>query len=46
MPRSRETKSRENGMKEAAKRSTSEALAHMLTVAALLVIAGIVLYGR
>jgi hypothetical protein len=46
MPRSRETKSRENGMKEAAKRSTSEALAHMLAVTAMLVIASFIFYSR
>jgi len=35
-----------NGMKEATKRATSEALAHMLAVTALLVIASVLFYGR
>jgi hypothetical protein len=34
------------GMKEATKRATSEALAHMLAVTAMLVIASILFYGR
>jgi hypothetical protein len=33
-------------MKEAAKKATSEALAHMLTVTALLVIASVLFYWR
>jgi hypothetical protein len=39
-------RSRENGMKEATKRAASGALAHMLAVTAMLVIAGLVFYGR
>jgi hypothetical protein len=34
------------GMKEATKRATSEALAHMLAVTAMLVIASILFYGH
>jgi hypothetical protein len=34
------------GMKEATKRATSEALAHMLAVTAMLVIASILFYGK
>lgn len=40
------TKSREIGMKEATKRSASEAFAQMLAVTAMLVIASVVLYWR
>ena len=35
-----------NGMKEATKWATSEALAHMLAVTAMLVIASILFYGH
>jgi len=35
-----------NGMKEATQKATSEALAHMLAVTALLVIASVLFYGR
>jgi hypothetical protein len=35
-----------NGMKEATKRATSEALAHMLAVTALLVIASVLFYSH
>jgi hypothetical protein len=38
--------SRENGMKDAAKRASSEALAQMMAVTAMLVIASVVLYVR
>ena len=38
--------SREIDVKEATKRAASDALAQMLTVTAMLVIAGIVLYSR
>ena len=38
--------SRENGMKDATKRATSEALAQMMAVTAMLVIASVVLYVR
>ena len=38
--------SRENGMKDATKRATSEALAQMLAVTAMLVIAGVIFYWR
>jgi hypothetical protein len=41
-----ETRSRENGMKEATKRAASEALAQMLAVTAMLVIASFVFYVR
>jgi hypothetical protein len=33
-------------MKEATKRATSEALAHMLAVTSMIVIAGVLFYGR
>jgi hypothetical protein len=46
MPKSRVPKSRENGMKEATKRSASEALAQMLAVTAMLVIASLIFYVR
>ena len=36
----------ETGMKEATKRATSEALAHMLAVTALLVIASVLFYSH
>ena len=39
-------KSRETDMKEATKRATSEALAHMLAVTAMLVIASILFYSH
>jgi hypothetical protein len=39
-------KSRENRMKEATKRSASEAFAQMLAVTAMLVIASFVFYAR
>ena len=35
-----------NGMKDATKRVSSEALAHMLAVTAMLVIAGVIFYWR
>ncbi|BAM90475.1 hypothetical protein S58_44900 [Bradyrhizobium oligotrophicum S58] len=35
-----------NGMKEATKRATSEALAHMLAVTSMIVIASVLFYGR
>ena len=38
--------SRENGMKDATKKATSEALAQMMAVTAMLVIASVVLYVR
>jgi len=41
-PRFRE----KTGMKEATKRATSETLAHMLAVTAMLVIASVLFYGR
>ena len=36
----------ENGMKDATKRATSEAFAHMLAVTAMLVIASVLFYWR
>jgi hypothetical protein len=36
----------ENGMKDATKKATSEVLAQMLAVTAMLVIASVVFYGR
>jgi hypothetical protein len=39
-------KSRENGMKEATKRSASEAFAQMMAVTAMLVIASVIFYAR
>jgi hypothetical protein len=36
----------ENGMREATKRATSETLAHMLAVTAMLVIASVLFYVR
>ena len=46
-PRRGAPKSRERtGMKEATKRATSEALAHMLAVTAMLVIASILFYWK
>ena len=39
-------RSRENGMKEATKRSASEALAQMMAVTAMLVIACVIFYAR
>jgi hypothetical protein len=35
-----------NGVKEATKRATSEALAHMLAVTSMIVIASVLFYGR
>jgi hypothetical protein len=40
------SRSRENGMKEATKRTASEASAQMLAVAAMLVIASLIFYWR
>ena len=45
-PGSPRPESRENGMKDATKRATSEALAQMMAVTAMLVIASVVLYVR
>jgi hypothetical protein len=39
-------RSRENGMKEATKRSASEAFAQMMAVTAMLVIASVIFYAR
>jgi hypothetical protein len=46
VPRFRGAESRENGMKDATKRATSELLAQMLAVTAMLVIASVVFYWR
>jgi hypothetical protein len=46
MPKSRVPKSRENGMKQATKRSASGAVAQMLAVTAMLVIASLIFYVR
>jgi hypothetical protein len=44
VPKSKDAKSREIGMKEATKRAASEALAQTLAVTAMLVIASVVFY--